>query len=384
MRKTVHPRWRGEQIASRASSPGCGGSSPLARGTGASGFCRYSPRRFIPAGAGNRGFSRWLSPQPSVHPRWRGEQNCKNPRLLTADGSSPLARGTGHCPPWFKWRPRFIPAGAGNRSPCICCMNWTSVHPRWRGEQLKQSVPLVCYVGSSPLARGTGGQLARLARTRRFIPAGAGNSARRRKPKTRPAGSSPLARGTVFAYLDMTLGPRFIPAGAGNSFTPSAFFRAKAVHPRWRGEQMVAGKALSRKAGSSPLARGTGQLARFLVCRVRFIPAGAGNSGRVLFLPRRISVHPRWRGEQPFDYLPDRLGSGSSPLARGTVQSRITATVLGRFIPAGAGNRESSTILTGTRPVHPRWRGEQAWPARRGAGERGSSPLARGTEPLPP
>ena len=115
----------------------------------------------------------------------------------------------------------------------------------------------------------------------------------------------------------------------------------------------------------------------------RFIPAGAGNSFCHGIFPDAESVHPRWRGEQARPQPLGRPGRGSSPLARGTVQSRITATVLGRFIPAGAGNRICLFLDTLSPPVHPRWRGEQRRDKAGPLFAYGSSPLARGTAASP-
>ena len=91
-------------------------------------------------------------------------------------GLSPLARGTRPSPVFRSFRPRFIPAGAGNSSRAIAIAIVRSVYPRWRGElrsgeQHNNSVP-----GLSPLARGTPPRIVLCAGVTRFIPAGAGNS----------------------------------------------------------------------------------------------------------------------------------------------------------------------------------------------------------------
>ena len=50
------------------------------------------------------------------------------------------------------------------------------------------------------------------------------------------------------------------------------------------------------------------------------------------------AVHPRWRGEHVRTRLVLFLISGSSPLARGTLESSAEGSINNRFIPAGAGN----------------------------------------------
>ena len=193
--------------------------------------------------------------------------------------------------------------------------------------------------GSSPLARGTGdcGNVPEVVR--RFIPAGAGNSSQFVSSERNRRGSSPLARGTAWPQ----------PPGGSSC----------AVHPRWRGEQCSCTLASSAITGSSPLARGT-VLCRCSVRRiVRFIPAGAGNSGGASCCGICPTVHPRWRGEQGTKSAAAARNCGSSPLARGTGPDGHVRRGFARFIPAGAGNRLPVSARNSLAAVHPRWRGEQ-------------------------
>ena len=95
--------------------------------------------RFIPAGAGNSGLAIAEQHQPTVHPRWRGEQVRVFFPAFTGGGSSPLARGTGRLFIAFRHGPRFIPAGAGNSWALLTCGMPCAVHPRWRGEQAREA-----------------------------------------------------------------------------------------------------------------------------------------------------------------------------------------------------------------------------------------------------
>ena len=72
-----------------------------------------------------------------------------------------------------------------------------------------------------------------------------------------------------------------------------------------------------------------------------------------------LAVHPRWRGEQVLRALIGHAQFGSSPLARGTVAQYQHLIVGSRFIPAGAGNRTTGYSSSPMISVHPRWRGEQ-------------------------
>jgi len=136
---------------------------------------------------------------------------------------------------------------------------------------------------------------------------------------------------------------------------------ARSVHPRWRGEHSSRASSSGLSRGSSPLARGTLRIGGFEFCRIRFIPAGAGNT----------------RDAQ----IEARAHHGSSPLARGTLADRGIKQRLRRFIPAGAGNTKAGSGNGRLSSVHPRWRGEHTAGRGRLALLGGSSPLARGTLP---
>ncbi len=90
------------------------GLSPLARGTPniIQGINNY--RRFIPAGSGNTQRSQTPEMEIPVYPRWRGEHNPEYAATFSANGLSPLARGTPVKADCLAVERRFIPAGAGN------------------------------------------------------------------------------------------------------------------------------------------------------------------------------------------------------------------------------------------------------------------------------
>ncbi len=70
-------------------------------------------------------------------------------------------------------------------------------------------------------------------------------------------GSSPLARGTRRSCAAAAGIFRFIPAGAGNTARMRETAMGQPVHPRWRGEHVDRGNVVPLLRGSSPLARGT-------------------------------------------------------------------------------------------------------------------------------
>ena len=173
---TVHPRSRGEHLDIRQSLPDPGGSSPLARGTRATGAPHQWSLRFIPARAGNTPIQMICRGGRPVHPRSRGEHSIARNVAASAGGSSPLARGTHlDADAHGGWR-RFIPARAGNTPTSSPSRQTATVHPRSRGEHSRTSVSGLHSSGSSPLARGTRSQFDSGQTSLRFIPARAGNT----------------------------------------------------------------------------------------------------------------------------------------------------------------------------------------------------------------
>ena len=192
-------------------------------------------------------------------------------------------------------------------------------------------------------------------------------------------GSSPPARGTRSGCPTASSTRRFIPARAGNTRSRQPTSQTPSVHPRPRGEHDQF--YILRKAddGSSPPARGTLPRASAPARRLRFIPARAGNTEYASQDSRPAPVHPRPRGEHPFDPPEYREPLGSSPPARGTHPIRCCPRRCPRFIPARAGNTPPSPRSPRSPPVHPRPRGEHSVRAGRPFALRGSSPPARGT-----
>ncbi len=199
---------------------------------------------------------------------------------------------------WF----RFIPAGAGNTNCCWISFLTRTVYPRSRGElPIKQAQTSV-----------TGGL-------------------------------SPLARGTQFITFLKVLVIRFIPASAGNTYGQPPRTRHPAVYPRWRGEHLQGVVIIDEAAGLSPLARGTQVRGPRIEQRPRFIPAGAGNTCPRTTADPAGTVYPRWRGEHIHHNDELRICCGLSPLARGTHRFACDFLFRVRFIPAGAGNTSATS-----------------------------------------
>ncbi len=213
----------------------------------------------------------------SVYPRWRGEHGRTEYKAVYLLGLSPLARGTHVNTILYRLSVRFIPAGAGNTLFVARRLMSISVYPRWRGEHAVQNFLKRFNCGLSPLARGT------------------------HRPRT-----------TIRANR------RFIPAGAGNTTSGCRRSAWSPVYPRWRGEHAAIIQKRTQGIGLSPLARGT---------RLNMY---------IYSLP--YPVYPRWRGEHRLCLRLYRWWRGLSPLVRGTPERGAARHAKMRFIPAGAGN----------------------------------------------
>ena len=258
-RSSVHPRSRGEHREELIQRRRAAGSSPLARGTRGTARTARAANRFIPARAGNTMWSSISTAAPTVHPRSRGEHFWPAPGAALVAGSSPLARGTRLRPRERCGWGRFIPARAGNTAPSPAASTDAAVHPRSRGEHPMEPVVRWRCSGSSPLARGTRVHPGPEPSFVRFIPARAGNTSRRGRRRTsRPVhprsrgehaikmaiavigiGSSPLARGTPGDLCPECDWTRFIPARAGNTRGRRSAPTRSPVHPRSRGEHVM-------------------------------------------------------------------------------------------------------------------------------------------------
>ncbi len=253
---TVYPRWRGEHSASLMPIIGLGGLSPLARGTRRQRIVRLPLHRFIPAGAGNTSTLSITTDREPVYPRWRGEHPNGSALSYPQIGLSPLARGTQSDAIDALIDARFIPAGAGNTINRSRRIILPPVYPRWRGEHYFCNAQRYSRIGLSPLARGTLAKQTSGYAWCRFIPAGAGNTrsggfvlpATPVYPRWRGEhkihidkhrvciGLSPLARGTQIWGAPLMKSKRFIPAGAGNTRQLVKLRQLLPVYPRWRGE----------------------------------------------------------------------------------------------------------------------------------------------------
>ncbi len=171
-------------------------------------------------------------------------------------------------------------------------------------------------------------------------------------------GSSPRGRGTRTHIDGYPLVNRFIPAWAGNTRGRTRRRQPHAVHPRVGGEHNTCNRSLPLTVGSSPRGRGTRGAGVRPGLLGRFIPAWAGNTGADCTACAESAVHPRVGGEHSNWPSISTASPGSSPRGRGTQLVADSDEIIFRFIPAWAGNTLSTSRSMTLRPVHPRVGGE--------------------------
>ena len=132
-------------------------------------------------------------------------------------------------------------------------------------------------------------------------------------------------------------------------------------------------------SGSSLQRRGTRAAGLHAAALGRFIPAEAGNTNTSLSCWACSSVHPRRGGEHSSTMKSMLSSSGSSPQRRGTRVQRFFQLVGQRFIPAEAGNTSAYKIYGLDASVHPRRGGEHDDVQFLNVIDAGSSPQRRGT-----
>ena len=149
-----HPRSRGVYPRVRRARSRGAGSSPLARGLRREPARQSLFVGIIPARAGFTPTGEWTVQVQPDHPRSRGVYTTPSPAPGPTGGSSPLARGLQGGNDWLAWRIGIIPARAGFTRATARARRPTPDHPRSRGVYAVVPSGLVSAHGSSPLARG--------------------------------------------------------------------------------------------------------------------------------------------------------------------------------------------------------------------------------------
>ena len=167
-----------------------------------------------------------LVPAGPDHPRSRGVYSRAPSVVVTAQGSSPLARG--------------LPVPDTPRR--VCPVD----HPRSRGVYSASRHPALTGAGSSPLARGLPSSIPWTGRRPEDHPRSRGVYSASRHPALTGAGSSPLARGLRHRPASTWPVGWIIPARAGFTKASSNSSSVLADHPRSRGVYLSSSMILSK------------------------------------------------------------------------------------------------------------------------------------------
>ena len=140
---------------------------------------------------------------------------------------------------------------------------------------------------------------------------------------------------------------RIIPAHAGQTTSGLPGSVTSSDHPRACGANVEMHASLGSHVGSSPRMRGK-LICRFCRrCRMRIIPAHAGQTTRTTSCPARYPDHPRACGAN-LGKIGSLFGSfGSSPRMRGKRRPRPCPRTPVRIIPAHAGQTCVCSIESG-------------------------------------
>ena len=169
-----------------------------------------------------------------------------------------------------------------------------------------------------------------------------------------------------------------IPACAGFTRSRRRSPRTQADHPRMRGVYDLPIPRPPHTAGSSPHARGLLDTRHHRRQGGGIIPACAGFTPMPRSCSRARRDHPRTRGVYRRRGKEERVWAGSSPRARGLPRQNVRAAGVLRIIPACAGFTPPATTPTGSGGDHPRMRGVYWAKQRVTPSVTGSSPHARG------
>ena len=246
--------------------------------------------------------------------------------------------------------------------------------------------------------RGKRPELYRSARSRRIIPARAGQTPTRaattpatadhpracganvgvRQDITYKVGSSPRVRGKQWHVFEFRAEHRIIPARAGQTCHHGELAEPVTDHPRACGANHGGVVVYVQPPGSSPRVRGKPLAPAGHMAFARIIPARAGQTFQRSKTWQPTPDHPRACGANPFSGLAVALIAGSSPRVRGKPRFGRAESVVLRIIPARAGQTRCLYFCFFCCSDHPRACGANLELATSADVNAGSSPRVRG------
>ena len=179
----AHPRVGGENLIAWAFATRVPGSSPRGRGKPPGPYPGVPGRRLIPAWAGKTLSGHQDHYQTAAHPRVGGENDEEADMSGRRSGSSPRGRGKRASRAPRPVEGRLIPAWAGKTTASFSACRPIRAHPRVGGENNATNDSAITTIGSSPRGRGKLGDLREDRLAARLIPAWAGKTSPRRRPR---------------------------------------------------------------------------------------------------------------------------------------------------------------------------------------------------------
>ena len=247
-----------------------------------------------------------------------------------------------------------------------------------RGEHPRVLRPCHRWTGSSPHARGAPDPLPPVGEAAGIIPACAGSTQWAIELLLPIRGSSPHARGARQVGGRGNARRGIIPACAGSTTPAARNGRESRDHPRMRGEHCTVELSDWTVSGSSPHARGALQTHLVRVVVQGIIPACAGSTHTAAGRVADARDHPRMRGEHALAVAAAYPMLGSSPHARGALERCFCQLWRPGIIPACAGSTRHGQRGREPSGDHPRMRGEHTRCVCSRPRAAGSSPHARG------
>ena len=360
--ETDHPRACGANPHGARLHTARFGSSPRMRGK----RTRLGPHvrriRIIPAHAGQTCAPASTTPSNADHPRACGANFDGAAELFEVAGSSPRMRGKRGWISPTRRSPRIIPAHAGQTRwwPVV---SWTVPdHPRACGANRSGTSFAPVRIGSSPRMRGKRAHSVWAYRwsSNSDHPRACGANSIWPVSSTRPDGSSPRMRGKLFRCLSSLRSRRIIPAHAGQTTSNCAIWKTPADHPRACGANFLSLIFCCCTCGSSPRMRGKLEVDHVTAGVARIIPAHAGQTRQSRRSSRAIADHPRACGANTAILTLTAIACGSSPRMRGKLVHTVLKQVLDRIIPAHAGQTSRAQTRRSRSPDHPRACGANA------------------------
>ena len=252
-----------------------------------------------------------------VYPRVGGGNSNSSLTCWTISGLSPRGRGKPQFIAQNAFRPRSIPAWAGETVVASGNVGVIGVYPRVGGGNVWATAAAVSACGLSPRGRGKRPAASSPASARGSIPAWAGETAIG-EPQLHPFRVYPrVGGGNEMPQIFRRIRLGSIPAWAGETLQNLCQHPLLKVYPRVGGGNQNPVSGVPVSAGLSPRGRGKRLLRRRLVQRLRSIPAWAGETSCGGTGVAHRGVYPRvGGGNQHLFHQPAAVG-GLSPRGRG-------------------------------------------------------------------